>query len=241
MKRKLLIIVIFLMLCSSAFSKPKKLQIELIRSQEKIFDCPQLNPDFEFVSMFYNAVCFNRNLLNLTDKETLRNVCKSIYQNIIDGHACLMRVKKFLGNQNLEIKFEYFNDDNILVITSNYDTKKNKIISYDEDREDTWALGYYIENGTLIYFEDINKQKSSPEEKLKRNLAKIEGNTDPILYINIAENYYEMGKIEEGIKFLDENKAKAIELSPENPKPGNIKDVIAAVEEEGKVLLELNQ
>ncbi|MBO4759131.1 MAG: hypothetical protein J5505_03635 [Spirochaetaceae bacterium] len=47
--------------------------------------------------------------------------------------------------------------------------------------------------------------------------------------------------IEEGIKFLDENKAKAIELSPKTSKKGNIKDVIATVEEEGIVLLEMNQ
>ena len=241
MKRKLLIIVVFIMLCSSAFSKPRKLQLELIRSPEKLFDCPQLNPDFEFVSMFYNAVCFNKDLLNLVDKETLRNVCKYIYQDITDGYACLMIVKKFLGNQNLEIKFEYFNKNNLLSITSNYDEKKNKILSYNEDMSDTWAIGYYIENGSLVYFEDINKHKASPEEKLKRNLAALEGNTDPILYINIAENYFEMGMIEEGIKFLDEYKAKAIELSPKTSKKGNIKDVIATVEEEGIVLLEMNQ
>ena len=241
MKRKLLIIVVFIMLCSSAFSKPRKLQLELIRSPEKLFDCPQLNPDFEFVSMFYNAVCFNKDLLNLVDKETLRNVCKYIYQDITDGYACLMIVKKFLGNQNLEIKFEYFNKNNLLSITSNYDAKKNKILSYNEDMSDTWAIGYYIENGSLVYFEDINKHKASPEEKLKRNLAALEGNTDPILYINIAENYFEMGMIEEGIKFLDENKAKAIELSPKTSKKGNLKDIIATVEEEGEVLLEMNQ
>ncbi len=241
MKRKLLIIVIFLMMCSTAFSKPQKLKLELIRSPNKIFDCPQLNPNFEFASMFYQAVCFNRNLLNLVDNEILKATCKCIYEDISNGYACLMTVKRFSGNQDLEIKFEYFNDRNALLILSNYDAQNKKIITNKNDMGNAWGLLYYIIDGTLVYYEDINKPKISAEEKLKANLTALKENPVPILYISITENYFEMGMIDEGIKFLNENKDKAIELNQQISKIGNIKDVILCVEEEGKVLKELNQ
>lgn len=237
MKRKLLIIVIFLMLCSSAFSQPKKLQAELRRTQNKIFDCPHLNSNFSFVSMFYTDVCFNRNLINLVDKETLREICKCVYQHISDGYLCFITVYDYSNNQNMDIIFKYIEETNLLVITSNYDAENERIIPYEENQDNTWALGYYIENGDLVYYEYKNKPRSAPEEKLQRQLAALEGNEDPLLYIEITETYYEMNKIEEGMKFLKNNKSKALKLSPK----GNLKDIIATVEEEGEVLLELNQ
>ena len=237
MKRKLLIIVVFLMLCSSAFAKPKKLQAELRRTQDKIFDCPHLNSNFSFVSMFYTDVCFNRDLLNLVDKKTLRDICKCVYQHINDGYVCFMTIYDYSNNQNLDITFKYIEKNNLLVITSNYDTENKRIVSYEENMDNTWAAGYYIENGELIYYKYINKQRTAPEEKLERKLAALEGNEDPLLYIEITETYYEMNKIEEGMKFLKNNKSQALKLSPK----GNLKDIIATVEEEGKVLLELNQ
>lgn len=237
MKRKLLIIVIFLMLCSSAFSKPKKLQAELRRTQDKIFDCPHLNSNFSFVSMFYTDVCFNRDLLNLVDKKTLRDICKCVYQHINDGYVCFMTIYDYSNNQNMDIIFKYIEETNLLVITSNYDAENERIIPYEENQDNTWALGYYIENGDLVYYEYKNKPRSAPEEKLQRQLAALENNEDPLLYIEITETYYEMGMIDEGINFIAKNKAKAIKLSPKS----NIKDIIATMEEEGKVLLELNQ
>ena len=237
MKRKLLIIVVFIMLCSSAFSKPRKLQAELRRSQDKIFDCPHVNPNFSFVCMFYTDLCFNRDLLNLVDKKTLRDICKCVYQHINDGYVCFMTVYDYSNNQNLNITFKYIEKTNLLVITSNYDAENKRIVSYEENMDNTWAAGYYIENGDLIYYKYINNQRSDPEEKLERKLAALEGNEDPLLYIEIAETYYEMNKIEEGMKFLKNNKTKALKLSPK----GNLKDIIATVEEEGEVLLEMNQ
>ena len=123
MKRKLLIIVIFLMMCSTAFSKPQKLKLELIRSPNKIFDCPQLNPNFEFASMFYQAVCFNRNLLNLVDNEILKAIKRSYndeYEIDDDALSQIARVS------NGDLRYAY----NILEI-SIINSKENHI-TYDD-------------------------------------------------------------------------------------------------------------
>ena len=237
MKKRLLLTVICTVLCAAAFSAPKKnYKLELYADKEKTIDLSQMNSKFEYVTLFYQDIFFNLNLLNSLNKDDLREICLKVYENLQNGYRCQIRVKKFLNGEDLKITFGQMPDANdSLLITTNFDRAKNKIITNMEDMKDSWGLLYYLIDGKFIYYKNTNKPRLTPEEKLEKNLTKLSEDPKPIVYMMVVENYFEMNEIEKGIAYFNENKDKAISLSPKTDKPGNIHDVITCMEEESKI------
>jgi len=241
MKKKSLLFVILAMFFSSfAFSASKKnMELELYADSEKTIDLSNMDSKFEYVTLFYQDIFFNLNLLNSVNKEDLRNICTIVYDNLQNGYRSLVVVKNFLDNQDLKITFTQMDGNDNLLIMTNYDKAKNQIIPENESLADSWGLLYYLKNGKFIYYKNIDKEELSAQEKLEKNLNELKNNPKPIIYMMVVENYFEMNEIEEGIKYLKKNKSKAKKLSKKTSKSGNINDVILCTKEEGKVLLQL--
>lgn len=240
-KEKLLFVIMVILFSTFAFSASNKsIKLELYVDSEETIDFSKMDSKFEYVTLFYQNIFFNLNLLNSVDKDVLREICIKCYNNLKNGYRSLIVVKKFLNNQDLKITFTQIpdNNENLLIMT-NYNKDKNIIIPENESREDSWALMYYLKNGKLVYYKKIDKEELSAQEKIKKNLSDLENDPKPIIYMMVVENYFEMNEIEKGLKYLNENKSKAIKLSPKTSKPGNINDVILCLEEEGKVLMQL--
>ena len=240
-KKNLLFVILFMLFSTFAFSASKKnIKLELYADSEKTIDFSKMDSKFEYVTLFYQDIFFNLNLLNSVDKDVLREICIKCYENLKNGYRSLIVVKKFKDNQDLKITFTQMpdNNENLLIMT-NYDKDKNLIIPENESRKDSWALLYYLKNEKLVYYKKIDKEELSAQEKIKKNLSDLENEPKPIIYMMVVENYFEMNEIEKGLKYLNENKSKAIKLSPKTSKPGNINDVILCLEEEGKVLIQL--
>ena len=240
-KKNLLFVILVMMLSTFSFSESKKnIALELYADSEKTIDFSKMDSKFEYVTLFYQDIFFNLNLLNSVNKDILREICIKVYENLENGLRSMIVVKNFLNNQDLKITFTQMPENNeTLLIKTNYDKEKNLIISDDESMKDSWGLLYYLKNEKLIYYKNVDKQQLSAQEKLKKNLNDLEKNPKPIIYMMVVENYFEMNEIEKGIRYLKENKNKAIKLSPKTLKPGNINDVILCMEEEGKVFLQL--
>lgn len=239
--KKVLSLILAMFISISVFSETKKnMQLELYAYSEKTMDFSKMNSKFGYVTLFYQDIFFNLNLLNRVNKDDLREICIKVYDNLKKGCKCKIVVKDFFDNQDLEISFAQLPDNNeTLLIMTNYDKAKNQIIPEDESMKDSWALLYCLKNEKLVYYKKVENEQLSAQEKLKQNLDDLEKYQKPIIYMMIVENYFEMNEIEKGIKYLNENKSKAIELSPKTTKPGNINDVILCLEEEGKVFLQL--
>ncbi|MDO4506615.1 MAG: hypothetical protein Q4B64_06665 [Spirochaetales bacterium] len=224
----------------SAFARnsnySKNLEIELYADSKATVDFSQMDSKFEYITLFYQDIFFNLNLLNRVNRNDLRNICLKVYENLKNGRKCQIIVKNFLDNQDLSITFGQMpsTKDSLLIMT-NYDKAKNTMITDPENMKDSWGLLYYIKNGKLIYYKNIEKEHKSAQEKLEKNLDIIETNPKPIVYMMVVENYLEMNEIEKAIKYLKDNKDKAIKLSPKTTKPGNINDVILCMEEECKI------
>ena len=246
MKKKLLSIIACLTVllscaCSEANGKmPLALPLELYSESEVTVDFSQMDSKFEFVTLFYQDIFFNRNLLNSVNREDLRAVCRMVYENLLQGRKSQIVVKNFLDGQDLVIAIGQLpgTNDNLL-ITTNYNSAENSIITDPEDLANSWALLYYIDSGKLVYYKKINEERQTAQQKLQQNLSDLKRNPQPLTYMMIVENYFEMGEIEKGIKYLNSNRNKAIKLSKKTSAPGNINDVITCLEEEGKVFLEL--
>lgn len=243
MKKKIILFLLGFMVCSMIHSESKKiLNLELYVSREKNIEFTNLDSEFEFVSLFYQNIFFNFELLNRINKDDLRKICLIVYENIKNGYGCQIVVKKYINKQDLLINFGQMPDinDNLL-ITTNYDRNSNKIITNEEDLKDSLCFLYYLIDEKLVYYTDADLYNIPAEKKLQNNLNKISHDSNPITYITIVENYFEMGEIEKGLEFLDENENRIIELSPKTTKPRNVNEVILCMQEEGKVLLELKQ
>ena len=124
------------------------------------------------------------------------------------------------------------------MITSNFDVKKNALIEKNGDFTDSWAILYYIVNGKLISYHDIDKADLliDPAEEIKRLEEESKKNPAAITYINITENYYKNNEIEKGLEYLYKNKDNIMSLSIKTDKSGDINDVFNCVEQEGLVL-----
>ena len=97
---------------------------------------------------------------------------------------------------------------------------------------------YYIVNGKLISYHDIDKADLliDPAEEIKRLEEESKKNPAAITYINITENYYKNNEIEKGLEYLYKNKDNIMSLSITTDKSGDINDVFNCVEQEGLVL-----
>ncbi len=243
MKKKIAVLLfVFTSMISCIFSESNQniKKLELYADSEKTLNFPKMDSKFEYVTLFYQDIFFNLNLLNNVDRDALRKICIQIYDKLNNGYKSQIVVKDFIDNQDLIITFGQMpGSSEALLIMTNYNKANNSIITNPEDMKDSWGLLYYLKDGKLIYYKNIDKEQIPAEEKLKRNLNALETDPRPITYVVIAENYFEMNQIKKGIKYLKDNKKKAIDLSPKTTKPGNINDVILCVEEEGKVLLKL--
>ena len=243
MKKKIVVLLfVFTGMLSCIFSESNKIfkKLELYADSEKSLDFSNMNSKFEYVTLFYQDIFFNLNLLNSVDTDTLSKICIQVYDNLKNGYRSQIVVKDFIDNQDLKITFSQMPKNNeTLLIMTNYNKANNSIILNSEEMKDSWGLLYYLKNEKLIYYKNIDKEQLSAEEKLKKNLSDLENNPKPIIYMMVVENYFEMNEIKKGIKYLKENKEKAIKLSSKTSKPGNINDVILCMEEEGKVFLKL--
>ena len=63
-------------------SSEKKLQIEIKREKAASLQLAEIDSDYEYVSFFYQNICFDFDLINKVDKEQLRKACKIIYDSL---------------------------------------------------------------------------------------------------------------------------------------------------------------
>ena len=244
MKKKLFLMFVCLtVLLSYGFSgSKKKMDVELYTENVKAVDFSEMDSEFEFVTLFYQNIFFTFDLLNYVDRDALRDICIDLYNSLKEGYRSQVVVNNFIGNDSLIITFSQMpSDKSSLLIMTNYDNVKKSIIVDPDDMKDSFALLYYLRNGKLIYYKYVDEEQVSAQEKLEQNLKDLKDDPQSITYVKIAENYYEMNEIERGLKYLKDNKKKAIKLSPKTSKPGNINDVILCVEEEGKTLLQFKK
>lgn len=224
---------------SARESSGKKLQIEINRERVPSLQFPKIDSDYEFVSFFYQGICFEFDLLNKVDKEQLRKACEIIYDSLKEKYKVQFIVKNYINEADLGFSFGQFEDDDkALLITSNFDVKKNMLIERNGDFADSWAMLYYIINGKLISYRDIDKTDPpiDPSEEIERLKRESEENPTAITYINIAENYYKNSEIEKGLEYLYKNRDNIMNLSIKTDKRGNINDVFNCVEQEGLAL-----
>ncbi|MFC2289617.1 MAG: hypothetical protein ACFNKF_08325 [Treponema lecithinolyticum] len=220
-------------------SSEKKLQIEIKREKAASLQLAEIDSDYEYVSFFYQNICFDFDLINKVDKEQLREACKIIYDSLKEKYKVQFIIKNYINEADLYFSFGQFEEDNkALLITSNFDVKKNALIEKNGDFTDSWAILYYIVNGKLISYHDIDKADLliDPAEEIKRLEEESKKNPAAITYINITENYYKNNEIEKGLEYLYKNKDNIMSLSIKTDKSGDINDVFNCVEQEGLVL-----
>ena len=204
-------------------SSEKKLQIEIKREKAASLQLAEIDSDYEYVSFFYQNICFDFDLINKVDKEQLREACKIIYDSLKEKYKVQFIIKNYINEADLYFSFGQFEEDNkALLITSNFDVKKNALIEKNGDFTDSWAILYYL----LI----------DPAEEIKRLEEESKKNPAAITYINITENYYKNNEIEKGLEYLYKNKDNIMSLSITTDKSGDINDVFNCVEQEGLVL-----
>lgn len=246
--KKLFLIVIMFAACTLSFSQSKKLlKIQVAKDSRKTLDFSKMDSDFEYVSIFYQKFLLGFDILNSADKRELRDICKLVYKTLNNGYKAQIIVKKFRNDQDFIINFGQWPDNNeTLLITSNYHIGKKKLLNdaemhKEEEVRDSWGTLYYIKNGKLIYYQDIDNEILSAEAKLENNLSELEKNPKPITHIMIVENYFEMNEIDKGLQYLNENKDKILSLASETSDSKNINNLITCLEEEAKVLRELKR
>jgi len=220
-------------------SSEEILQIEIDKERRPSLQIPEIDFGYEYVAAFYQSICFNFDLINKVDKGQLRQACKIIYDSLKEKYRVQFIVKDYMDDADLYFSFGQFEDDNkTLLITSNFDVNKKVIIQKNGDFADSWAMLYYIVNGKLISYRDIDKEDSTadPAEEISRLERELKKSPSSLAYINIAENYYKNNEIEKGLEYLYKNKDNIINLSIKTNKRGNINDVFNCVEQEGLVL-----